>query len=168
MSTELEIAQKYLLEAYQVAQDSPDPSTQNGAVIPFEVGSSVLTLSACNTFPDGVKSTPERLVRPLKYHYLEHAERNVVYLAAKTGLATKGATMYVPWFACADCSRVIICAGIKKVVGHQRMFDQTPERWKESINAALDMLKEAGVETWLIDEVPGAPVIRFNEQAWQP
>lgn len=54
-------------------------------------------------------------------------------------------------------------------VGHKRMMDATPDHWKESIQHAFVMFKEAGVETVLIpDELRTAPTIRFNGELWQP
>lgn len=161
---------EFLVQAYKVATESPDPSTQNGAVIPYWVLGKAQFVEACNTFPEGVQNTPERLQRPLKYNFIEHAERGVIFAAAKRSfLSLHGATMYVTWFACADCSRAIICSGIKKVVGHKRMMDATPEHWKESIAHAFTMFKEAGVETVLFeDHLPEAPAIRFNGVLWQP
>jgi dCMP deaminase len=165
--------QELLVMAYQAATKSPDPSTQNGAVIPHKSdfgGWDYVT--ACNTFPEGVEETPERLVRPLKYNFIEHAERNAIFEGAKAGIfnwANHSPVMYVPWFACADCARAIICSGIRKVVGHKRMMDATPDHWKESIQHAFVMFKEAGVETVLIpDELRTAPTIRFNGELWQP
>jgi len=164
---------KLLVEAYEVATESPDPSTQIGAVIPFRmmVGNSLFNYSikSCNTFPYGVKSTPERLERPLKYEFVEHAERGAVYQAAHRGLALKGKTMYIPWFACTDCARAIICSGIVRVIGHQRMMDATPQRWKDSIASAFIMMEEAGIEIVTFkEELPEAPKIRFNGELWQP
>jgi len=155
----------YLYLAYRKAAESVDPSTQNGAVlVPAEKGR---IITACNTFPSKVENKPDRLERPLKYNYVEHAERGVIFAAAREGICTKDAYMYVPWFACSDCARAIICAGIKKVVGHKAMMDKTPERWKESIEHALVMLKEAGVETYLYEgEV--LPPVKFNGELWRP
>lgn len=154
----------YLKLAYEAARNSPDPSTQNGAVIPHEGG----VLAACNEFTLGADLVPERLERPLKYSFIEHAERNVVYQAAREGVALQGRTMYVPWFACPDCARAIVQSGIKRVVGHKRMLDATPPHWKESIGHAEMILKEAGVKTEYVDGELGLEPIRFNGQQWRP
>ena len=156
--------EEYLLLAYEEATKSPDPSTQNGSAL--HVGDIVLLDH--NRFPDNVEITPERLERPLKYQYIEHAERNAVYAAAKRGHALEGETLYVPWFACSDCARAIIQAGIAEVVGHQRMFDETPDRWKGSIKEAMTMLREKGVKTTLVTGELNGPEILFNEKPWRP
>lgn len=155
---------QYLTMAYQAASKSPDPSTQNGAVIVTGAGTAV----DCNRFPDRVKITDERLKRPLKYSFIEHAERNAIFQASRQQLPILGSTMYVPWFACSDCARAIISVGIRKVVGHQKMIDGTPDHWKESIEHAFAMLKEAGVETEWFQEDIGGPKILFNGSWFQP
>lgn len=153
-------------QAYKEALESPDPSTQNGAIF---VSRKFETVGACNTYPTGVKVTPERMERPLKYSYIEHAERNAIYSAARLGLNTNGGTLICPWFACHDCGRAIIQSGIKRVVGHAKMFDATPEHWKDSITIAFTMFEEAGI----ITELYKGPIetdtpIRFNGELWSP
>ena len=157
--------EQYLKQAYSKALESPDTSTQNGAVIVNNAG---VTVSACNRFPEGVKSTLERLERPLKYQFIEHAERGSIYQAAKLGVSVQGATMYVPWFACADCSRAIIRSGISRVIGHKKMMDGTPDHWKESISNAMIMLKEAGIQTDLYEGDLGCKPILFNGKMFKP
>ncbi len=116
---------------------------------------------AVNGFPAGVERTPERLERPAKYAYMEHAERGAIYRAARIGTPTAGATLYCPWFACVDCARAIIVAGIREVVGHVLPRSKTPERWRESIATAEGMLREARVGMrWLAE--PLGVTIRFD------
>jgi dCMP deaminase len=143
---------KLLAEACRhAAEFSMDPHTQNGALLVSTMGEVVL---AANTMPE-IESRPERFVRPKKYLYIEHAERNAIYLAARRGICTENATLYVPWFACADCARAIIQAGITRVVGHIVPWMQTPDRWKESVRAAESMLEEAGVVSSYLDDELG-------------
>lgn len=160
--------EEFLLQAYQKAAESPDPSTQNGAVIPFYFLGYKDYVAACNDFPKGVKVTPERLQRPIKYSFVEHSERGVLYAAVKRGVRVDGMTMYVPWAACSDCARAIICSGIKKVVLHKDMMDKTPDHWQESIKYAFTMFEEAGVEIAYVVGKLGAPTIRMNGDLWTP
>jgi dCMP deaminase len=152
----------YIKEAYLIAKDfSTDPSTQNGAILVDKDGP-IVALGA-NHFPQGVKDIPERWVRPLKYSYVEHAERNAIYDAAKNGTATKGLVMYCPWFACTDCARAIIQAGITKVVGHDTpIHGEGSKSWQDSIKIANTMLDEAGIEYYNVKGTVGLE-IRFNE-----
>lgn len=150
----------WLRQACLEAQRSHDPSTQNGAVlVPATAGAYVAV--ARNCIPSGIQPTPSRLERPAKYDYIEHAERAAIYTAARVGTPTKGAVLYCPWFACTDCARAIICAGIREVVGHVRPRAATPERWTATIVLAEAMLREAGVSMrWLADDL--GVTIRFN------
>jgi dCMP deaminase len=171
IETQAETDRKWLRYAYDVAGDlSTDPSTQNAAVLVDmeHLPGGFVLLAAANCFPRGVQETPERWERPLKYSYVEHAERNAIYAAAYQGVETRGLTMYVPWFACSECARAIIQAGISEVVGHKAIFDRTMARWKDTITVAHGMLTEAGVKFRMVDgEIGGFPV-RFDGQLWQP
>ena len=163
--------------AYESATKSPDPSTQNGAVlmdmrfdnVNLDDNRNNVFVTSCNTFPYGVEDKPERLVRPMKYSYIEHAERNALYAGANKRMCLDQCTLFVPWFACADCARAIIQMGVRHVVGHNKMFEDTPDHWKDSIEAAFNMFDEAGVKTELLEgPVPHAPDILFNEKLWSP
>ena len=45
----------------------------------------------------------------------EHAERNLIYYAARKGIALEGAILYCTDAPCEDCARAIISSGISKV-----------------------------------------------------
>lgn len=141
---------KFLRKAYTLAYNaSTDGSTQNGAIIVSDRGEMVA--QGANHFPRDVKDIPARWVRPIKYKYVEHAERNAIYDAAKKGVSTHNLTMYAAWAACSDCARAIIQAGIKRVVTHHdplaltRLGQKTSDMWIEEISHAITMLKESGV-----------------------
>jgi dCMP deaminase len=132
----------YLTRAYKAAMKfSTDPHTQNGAVLVTTLGT---VLEDANHFPENVQESQERWTAPLKYKFVEHAERNVILQAARKGIKTDGAWLFVPWFACADCARAIIQAGIRNVVGHDAPFHNRPD-WQNNIDVVDQMLKEAGV-----------------------
>jgi dCMP deaminase len=148
----------WLRQACVAATGSHDPSTQNGAVLVPRSG--YVTL-AHNSIPAGINPLPGRLDRPVKYDFVEHAERAAIYKAARNGTPTLGARLYCPWFACADCARAIICSGVIEVIGHIRPRAATPERWTATIVQAEAMLREAGVGMrWLAG--PVGVTIRFN------
>ena len=65
-----------------------------------------------------------------------HAEENSITQAAYHGIALKGATLYTTFSPCLMCAKMIINAGIREVVYHQRYsIDET----------SMALLKEAGV-----------------------
>jgi dCMP deaminase len=142
------------------AKSSTDPSTQNGAVLVTADGTFIVE---ANRFPNKVEETPERWTRPLKYSFVEHAERNAIYRAAREGLKTAGATLYCPWFACADCARAIIEARIVEVVGHlDEKDEETNARWAETCKIGDQMLYEAGVRFRRIPGKIGGIFVRRN------
>ena len=160
------VAARNLRLAYAVASAfSDDPSTHNGAVLITENNEVVWGV---NHLPRGVGITGDRLERPKKYAFMEHAERDVILKAAKAGYKTDGAIMFVPWYACADCARAIIGAGISQVIGHKQMFDRTPERWKASIADGDAMLDEAGILCMQHDGPIGRVRVLFDGQFWEP
>lgn len=67
-----------------------------------------------------------------------HAEANAIAFAAKTGIETDGATLYTTHSPCNECAKLIINAGIKRVVFQKAYRDINP----------LQLLGEAGVETF--------------------
>jgi len=135
----------YFRQLYLYAMNnSQDPSTQNAALLTNDENGIIAI--ECNNIPYTVEHTEDRWKRPDKYHYVEHAERNVLYKAARAGYATEGLTMYCPWYSCSDCARAIIQCGIKRVIGHKEYFDKTPDRWKKSCGIGIQLMQEAGVE----------------------
>lgn len=79
-----DVQQDLLKQAYEFAKKSNDMSTQNAAFLVDEDGK--IYVREINRFPDGVKETAERWERPLKYKFVEHAERNAIYAAARKGI----------------------------------------------------------------------------------
>lgn len=146
---------------------SDDPSTKLGALLLNKDGNPLCF--GANRFPKGVEVTPERLERSVKLLHIEHAERDVILQAARDGHRTEDGILYAPWFACADCARVIIGAGIRRVVGHQAFFDRTPERWRESIEIGHQMMREAGIEMEFYDKPIGnGAQSQCSGEVWYP
>ncbi|HWE50827.1 MAG TPA: deaminase [Bryobacteraceae bacterium] len=125
--------------------ESPDPRTKVGCVI-VSSGGNVLC-EACNTYPDGVLDGIEgRTEAPLKYIWIEHAERNAIYLAARRGIATEGCTLVVELIPCVECARALIQAGIARVViNRDRSAEYDSARYSFEHPTALAMMAEAGV-----------------------
>jgi len=141
-------------------KNSTDNSTKNCAII---VNDNKIISIGVNEFPFNVKETKERWQKPKKYSYVEHAERNAIYNAAKHGRIINNSTMFCPWYACDNCARAIIQSGIKRVVGLKSLKDKTYNQWKESVDLALEMLSEADVITDFIDFKLGIN-LRFNNE----
>lgn len=162
----------YLRRAYEyAARHSQDPSTQNAALLIAQNCGDLdggILLSESNHFPFGVAESDERWQRPIKYSFVEHAERNAIYAAARMGLPTVGLGLYCPWFACTDCARAIVQSGIAWVVGHDADLHKKRPDWAESLRVAEEILAEGGVS---ILRIPGSfdgVEIRFDGQLVTP
>ena len=67
--------------------------------------------------------------------YVLHAEANAITKVAKSGNSSEGATLYVTASPCIECSKLIIQAGIKRVV----------YRDEYRLTDGIDLLRKAGV-----------------------
>src|SRR6185437_15420597 len=136
--------QYYLEICRVVASRSKDPNTQIGCVI---VGPNhEIRSTGYNSFPRGIRDdVPERLVRPTKYLWIEHAERNAICNAARAGTATEACTIYVEIMPCMDCARAIVQAGIVEVViSAERMKAYTSAYYDEHFGMVEVLFSEAG------------------------
>ena len=68
--------------------------------------------------------------------YAVHAEQNAIIQAAKLGVNIDGSTLYCTHQPCILCAKMIVNAGIVRVVYHSGYPD----------DFALDIFKEAGVQ----------------------
>ena len=124
--------------------NSDDPRTQVGCVIVGADGE--MQSEGWNSLAQGVQRIPIRLQSPEKYLWIEHAERNAIYSAARRGVALKGGVIYAQLMPCADCARAIIQAGITEVVLSADASDAYDNpHYREHHAAAAAMLSEAGV-----------------------
>src|SRR3954451_22496537 len=128
--------QYYLDICKVVAERSKDPNTQIGCVV---IGPNhEIRSTGYNSFPRGIRDdVPERLVRPAKYLWIEHAERNAICNAARAGTATDGCTIFVEISPCMDYARAVVQAGIKHVViSAARMEEDSSEYSNEPFGMA--------------------------------
>ena len=73
--------------------------------------------------------------------YVLHAEANAITKVAKSGNNSRGATLYVTASPCLECSKLIIQAGITRVV----------YRDEYRLTDGVDLLRRAGIEVEKID-----------------
>lgn len=138
---------RFMDVAKLVSTWSKDSSTKTGAIV---VGPDrEIRATGYNGFVRGVDDNkPERLERPTKYDFFEHAERNAIYNACLTGTSLKGCVMYATHAPCTDCARAIIQAGIKMVVTHavELRPDIKDTTWRDKLEYSRQMFDEAGIE----------------------
>lgn len=144
--SELCIDPYWLMEfAIEAAEYSVDPSVQNGAAVSDPVGNAT---AGYNSFVEGVEELPERWERPDKYLWVEHAERNAIYSAAKDGFPLDGGAIACPWAACADCARAIVQSGLQTLY---RFPMPDNERWSRSVVVGDTIMSEGGVQIVELD-----------------
>jgi dCMP deaminase len=120
------------------------------------------TLSCCNRkkvgalivkdgtiISDGFNGTPKGFPNDCEdangttYWYVLHAEANAILKVAKSSQSTDGSTLYVTYSPCKECSKLIVQAGIRRVVFHEEYRD----------TSGLIILREAGVDILKIDQL---------------
>jgi len=138
---------RYYLDICKVvAARSKDPNTQIGCVI---IGPArEIRTTGYNSFPRGIRDdVPERKVRPAKYLWIEHAERNAICNAARCGTPLENCTIFVEIMPCMDCARAIVQAGIREVVvSDERMKQYSSDYYNEHFGMVEVLFSEAGVK----------------------
>lgn len=123
---------RYLRMARIWAESSYCTRRQVGALIVKDL---MIISDGFNGTPSGFENiceTDENITKP----YVLHAEANAITKVAKSNQSSDGATLYVTCSPCMECSKLIIQAGIKRVV-----FD---EKYKNT--DGLVILERAGIE----------------------
>lgn len=140
-----------LLElAIASARRSPSRPRKVGAVLVLADGET--TLAACNDFPVGVRNLEARHAHPERLLWIEHAERNAIFAAARAGRATAGATLVATFHPCADCARAIVQAGIATL--HTLAPDFADPLWGAGFRCSQAILEEGGVRVIYLERDP--------------
>lgn len=124
--------QRYLKMAMIWAQNSYCKRRHVGALI---VKDKMIISDGYNGTPSGFENICEDENNNTK-PYVLHAEANAITKVAKSGNSSEGSTLYVTSSPCLECSKLIIQAGIKRVV-----FTES-YRLEDGIN----LLKRASIE----------------------
>jgi dCMP deaminase len=150
--------------AYHEASLSVDPNTQCGVVLVSRKGKEI---TANNHPVFGFSINNDRFMDQKK-RVMEHAERAVIYKAARLGIATEGATLYAPWSACMDCARAIVESGIKTVHRHTDAMELTHDRWEGTTEAGYVTMIVGGVQVIDHKGYVGASKVRIDKKVFQP
>lgn len=129
--------QRYLKMAAIWAQNSYCQRRKVGALL---VRNKMIISDGYNGTPSGFENVCEEENGQTK-PYVLHAEANAITKVAKSNNSSEGATLYVTSSPCLECAKLIIQAGIKRVVFTENY------RLEDGIN----LLKRADIE--VIQEV---------------
>lgn len=144
----------FMGKVYEIANKSKDPRTKIGAVL---VKDGHAPLEGFNGICKGVTDLPERMKSPEKFNWMEHAERNIINMAAKFGISTDGGTLFTQGMPCVDCTRGIVNSGIREVVLHKQWEDISFKiisgTWEERYYRSKVMFDESGVRIRYINVV---------------
>ena len=128
---QLKLDERYLRMATVWAENSYCVRRQVGALL---VKDKMIISDGYNGTPSGFENVCEDENNKTK-PYVLHAEANAITKIAKSNNSSDGATLYVTSSPCLECSKLIIQAGIKRVV-----FSESYR-----INDGVDLLERAGV-----------------------
>lgn len=143
-----DIVDRLLEQAIAAAATSPNEVRKVGAVLVTADRSA--EIAGCNSFPPGVRNLPERVAGDHRFIWLEHAERSVIFDAARRGLATEGGALVSTYFPCTDCARAIVQTGVKTVATPRPEFDDPV--WGESFRTSATILAEGAVKVVFLAE----------------
>ncbi len=135
---------RYLRMAAIWAENSYCKRRKVGAII---VKDSMIISDGFNGTPSGFENVCEDesgVTKP----YVLHAEANAITKVSRSNNSSDGATLYITASPCVECSKLIIQAGIRRVV-----FNEIYR-----ITDGLDLLKRAGVECVHIPDTSSSEV----------
>lgn len=124
---------RYLRMARIWAENSYCERRKVGALV---VKNQTIISDGYNGTPSGFENICEDENNVTKTYVL-HAEANAITKIARSSNSSSGATMYITASPCIECAKLIIQAGIKRVVYSEKY------RLEDGIN----LLKRAGIET---------------------
>ena len=132
-----ELDKRYIKMATIWAENSYCHRRQVGALL---VNDKMIISDGYNGTPSGFENICEdeqNVTKP----YVLHAEANAITKIARSNNSSDGATMYVTASPCIECAKLIIQAGIKRVVYSEQY------RLEDGVN----LLKRAGVNVTYIN-----------------
>jgi dCMP deaminase len=129
---QLKLDERYLRMAMIWAGNSYCTRRQVGALL---VKDKMIISDGYNGTPSGFENVCEDENNKTK-PYVLHAEANAITKVAKSNNSSEGATLYVSSSPCLECSKLIIQAGIKRVVFSEQYH----------MNDGVELLERAKIE----------------------
>jgi dCMP deaminase len=115
--------QYYLSIAETVASKSKDEQTKVGAVLISPTGRMIA--SGYNGFLRDAKDDLLPKVRPAKYEFMQHAERNILYNCLDEGIRSRDCIIVCTLSPCLECVRACYQAGIVQIIYKKLYFNST-------------------------------------------
>ena len=131
-SKQAALDKRYIRMANIWAENSYCQRRQVGALI---VKDKMIISDGYNGTPSGFENICEDETNHTK-PYVLHAEANAITKIARSNNSSEGATMYVTASPCIECAKLIIQAGIKRVIYSE----------KYRLEDGIELLKRANIE----------------------
>ncbi len=129
---------RYLRMAQIWAETSYCKRRQVGALV---VKDKMIISDGYNGTPSGFDNICEDETNTT-YPYVLHAEANAITKLARSSNNSDGATLYVTASPCIECAKLIIQAGIKRVIYGEEY----------RLSDGLDLMRKAGIEVLLLEQ----------------
>jgi dCMP deaminase len=131
-----------------VAKRSDDPDTQTACIstVRHWDDNYIVEATAANQLPWKLRVTPERIAKPRKYAFIQHAEMVMLGLHVGTDTCFAGRTIFINWFPCAQCAGALINAGIRALDCDRARYEERKDDSRYTFAEAMEMLNEAGVD----------------------
>lgn len=130
---------RYLRMASIWAENSYCERRKVGAIL---VKDKMIISDGYNGTPAGFENVCEDEAGVTK-PYVLHAEANAITKVARSNNSSDDSTLYVTASPCVECAKLIIQAGIKRVV-YNELY---------RVTSGIDLLRRAGVECVHIDQI---------------
>ena len=129
----------YLRMALEWAKLSHCKRKQVGAII---VKNGIIIADGYNGTPTGFENCCEDKNGDTQWYVL-HAEANAILKLSRSNNSGENSTLYITLSPCKDCAKLILQAGVKRVVFNIAYKD----------SSGIDFLKQSGIEVVHIQEV---------------
>ncbi len=131
-SKQTQLDARYLRMAFIWAENSYCTRRKVGAIL---VRDNMIISDGYNGTPSGFENRCED-AHGDTFPYVLHAEANAITKVARSSNSSDGSTLYVTTSPCMECSKLIVQAGIRRVV-YSELY---------RITDGIDLLRKAGIE----------------------
>jgi dCMP deaminase len=129
----------YLRMAREWAKLSHCSRKKVGAII---VKDGIIISDGYNGTPSGFDNCCENDIGETQWYVL-HAEANAILKLSRSNNSGHGSTLYITLSPCKECSKLVLQAGIKRVIFSKGYKD----------DSGIKFLEEAGIEVKMLEDV---------------
>ena len=156
---------EYYINMLEVVSLKSKDTTKTSAII---VGpNNEIRSTGYNGPPRGFNDADKtKFVKPEKYYWVEHAERNAIYNAARNGTSIDNCIIFASHFPCIDCARGIVNSGIIRVIVSNKNLDAFSHKdsmYYEHKDRTIEMFRQTKVTLKIFGEEDNSGDFLDNE-----